>query len=81
MALVIPQGTQDLLARGQTAPVGIVVDGSDSQIASVGSGYAAQAIARFNASRTAAFTGSPRRRGSMRGRGWCSTRRSTRSTR
>ncbi len=58
VALVIPQGTQDLLARGQTAPVGIVVDGSDSQIASVGSGYAAQAIARFNASRTAGFTGS-----------------------
>ncbi len=58
VALVIPQGTADLLARGQTAPVGIVVDGSDSQIATVGSGYAAQAISRFNASRAAALAGS-----------------------
>lgn len=57
IALVIPEGTQDRLDRGEVAPVGIVVDGSDSQIASVGSGYAAQAIARFNADRMQALAG------------------------
>ncbi len=34
-----------------SAPIGIVVDGSDSQVASVGSGYASQIIARYNAER------------------------------
>lgn len=51
VALVIPEGTQDRLARGETAPIGIIVDGSDSQISAVGSGYASQIIARFNAQR------------------------------
>ena len=58
IALVIPEGTAARLDRGEVAPVGIVVDGSDSQIASVGSGYAAQAIVRFNADRAAAAGGS-----------------------
>ncbi len=53
IAIVIPEGTQAALDRGETAPIGIVVDGSDSQVASVGSGYAAQIIARFNAERMA----------------------------
>ena len=54
IAVVIPEGTQAALDRGETAPIGIVVDGSDSQVASVGSGYAAQIIARFNAERVRA---------------------------
>lgn len=53
IAIVIPAGTQAALDRGETAPIGVVVDGSDSQVASVGSGYAAQVIARFNAERMA----------------------------
>jgi len=48
VAIVIPEGTQDRLARGETAPIGIVVDGSDSQISAIGSGYASQIIAGFN---------------------------------
>ena len=51
IAIVIPEGTQAALDRGETAPIGVVVDGSDSQVASVGSGYAAQIVARFNAER------------------------------
>ena len=48
VALVIPEGTQDRLTRGETAPIGIIVDGSDSQISAVGSGYASQIVAQFN---------------------------------
>jgi len=51
VALVIPQGTQDRLGRGETAPIGVIVDGSDSQISAIGSGYASQIIAQFNADR------------------------------
>lgn len=51
MAIVVPEGTQARLDRGETAPVGIIVDGVDSQTASVGSGYAAQTIAQFNQAR------------------------------
>lgn len=54
VALVIPAGTQDALTRGQVAPIGIVVDGSDSQVSSVGASYASQIIAQFNADRIAA---------------------------
>ena len=54
IAIVIPEGTQAALDRGETAPIGVIVDGSDSQVASVGSGYASQIIARFNADRMAA---------------------------
>jgi len=53
VALVIPEGTQDRLARGETAPIGIIVDGSDSQISAVGSGYASQIVAQFNTDRIA----------------------------
>lgn len=51
VAVVIPAGTAAALQRGESAPVGIIVDGSDSQSASVGSGYAAQIVARANATR------------------------------
>jgi ABC-type multidrug transport system permease subunit len=54
VALVIPEGTADKLGRGETAPIGIVVDGSDSKTASVASGYAAQIISAFNQQRIAA---------------------------
>lgn len=51
LALVIPEGTQDQLSRGENAPIGIIVDGSDSQISSTASGYASQIIARINSQR------------------------------
>lgn len=51
VAVVIPEGTQGRLDRGETAPIGIIVDGTDNVSASVGSGYAAQIVARFNAAR------------------------------
>lgn len=53
VALVIPEGTQDRVTRGETAPIGIIVDGSDSQISAIGSGYASQIVAGFNAQRRA----------------------------
>lgn len=48
IAIVIEEGTAARLTRGETAPLGIVVDGSDSQIASVGSGYASQIVSEYN---------------------------------
>jgi ABC-2 type transport system permease protein len=48
VALIIEHGTADSLARGQTVPLGIVVDGADSKTASVASGYAAQVVAAFD---------------------------------
>lgn len=57
VAVVLPAGTQARLERGETAPLGIVVDGSDSQSASVGAGYASQIVARLNAERVATLTG------------------------
>ena len=38
VAIVIPEGTQARLESGEIAPVGIVVDGSDSRTAAVSSG-------------------------------------------
>jgi ABC-2 type transport system permease protein len=51
VAIVIPAGTADRLSRGETAPIGIIVDGSDSQVSAVGSSYASQIIASYNTSR------------------------------
>ena len=51
VALVIPEGMHDRLTRGETAPIGIIVDGSDSQISAIGSGYASQIVAQFNSAR------------------------------
>lgn len=51
VGVVIPEGTEARLTRGETASVGIVVDGSDSRTATVGSGYAAQIVSLFNSRR------------------------------
>lgn len=48
VALVIQRGTESALARGETVPLGVVVDGADSKTASVASGYAAEVIAAFD---------------------------------
>lgn len=48
VAVVIPAGTQAALDRGEVAPVGVVVDGADSQTASVGTSYAVRVIAGAN---------------------------------
>lgn len=58
VAVVIPAGTQSALDRGETAPVGVVVDGSDSQWASVGTSYATRILAQLSASRLAVAAGS-----------------------
>jgi len=57
VAVVIPEGTDAALRRGETAPVGIVVDGSNSQVSQVAGGYAAQVVAAFNTQRVAAAAG------------------------
>lgn len=48
VAIVIPSGTQAALERGETAGIGVVVDGADSQTASVGTSHAARIITRLN---------------------------------
>lgn len=48
VAVVIPAGTQAALERGETAGIGVVVDGADSQTASVGTGYAVRIIGGLN---------------------------------
>jgi len=48
VAIVIEPGTQARLARGETVPIGVIVDGADSKTASVASGYAAEIIAAFD---------------------------------
>jgi len=48
VAIVIESGTEASLARGETVPLGIIVDGSDSKTASVASGYAAEIVAAFD---------------------------------
>lgn len=53
IAIVIPEGTPGRAGPWRDRPGGRVVDGSDSQVASVGSGYASQIVARFNAERMA----------------------------
>jgi len=55
VALVIPSGTQNRLTRGEAAPVGVVIDGTDAQVSGVASGYAASIIAQFNTDRLAAL--------------------------
>jgi ABC-2 type transport system permease protein len=48
VGIVITEGTEAGLAEGRSVPVGIVVDGSDSKLAAVASGYSAQVISAFN---------------------------------
>ena len=50
-AVVIPEGTRAALLEGRSAGIGIIVDGSDSQISSIATGYAVQVVARANAER------------------------------
>ncbi|MDR1768960.1 MAG: ABC transporter permease [Propionibacteriaceae bacterium] len=54
LAIVIPAGTQAALDAGQSAPVGVIVDGSDSQVSSVAGSYSSQVIAQVNAALAAA---------------------------
>ncbi len=46
LALVVPRGYGDDVAAGRPTAVQLLVDGSDSNAATVGTGYAAQAVAR-----------------------------------
>jgi ABC-2 type transport system permease protein len=55
VAVVIPEGTTAALTRGEQPSVGVIVDGTDNVSASVGPGYAAEAVARFNSGRAAAM--------------------------
>ena len=54
VAVVIDPGTADHVAKGEPAPIGIVVDGTESASATVGAGYATQIIARINRQHSAA---------------------------
>lgn len=51
VAIVIPEETEERLDRHVGQSVGVIVDGTDNISASVGPGYAAEAIAMFNADR------------------------------
>lgn len=53
IAVVIPEGTQDALTRGDVAPIGLIVDGSDTQVSSVAGAYASRILASLNATRLA----------------------------
>ena len=61
VAIVIPEGTDAALRRGERAPVGIIVDGSNSQVSQVAGGYATQVVAALNATLAAesGLVGSP----------------------
>ena len=48
MALVIPKDFSHLLGAGRKAPVQLIVDGSDSNTASIGLGYVEGVISAFN---------------------------------
>jgi len=48
VAVVIPEGTSRRFTQGQTAEVGIVVDGTDSRVSSIAGGYAAQILSAFS---------------------------------
>lgn len=54
VAIVIPAGTQARLDRGEQAGIGIIVEGSDNQTASIGKSYATRIIAEANTARVAA---------------------------
>lgn len=48
IAIVIPAGTAASLQRGETADIGLIVDGADSQTASVGIAHASRIVAGLN---------------------------------
>jgi len=60
-ALVIPEGFQRRLARGETAPVQLLLDGTNSNVAAQARSYALQIVGRFRpapgVARTAALGG------------------------
>jgi ABC-2 type transport system permease protein len=63
VGIVIERGTEAAIVRGETVPLGVIVDGADSKTASVASGYAAQIVAAFNQrllERAGRATGGPR---------------------
>ena len=49
MALVIPKDFSKYIKGGRTAPVQLLVDGSDSNTATIAMGYADSIVARYNA--------------------------------
>lgn len=51
VAVVFPPELEADLTRGRTVPVGVIVDGADSKVASVASGYAAQTLADWSRAR------------------------------
>lgn len=51
VALVIPAGTQRALDQGDRAGIGVIVDGSDGQTASVATSYAVRILGRVNTDR------------------------------
>ncbi|MEA5053209.1 MAG: ABC transporter permease [Propionicimonas sp.] len=53
LAVVIPAGTETALTQGETAPIGVIVDGSDSQVSALAGGYASQILAGVNSARAA----------------------------
>lgn len=48
IAVVIPAGTTATVQRGEIGDIGVIVDGADSQTASVGTAYASRIIAGLN---------------------------------
>lgn len=56
-ALVVPQGFERRLARGRTASVQILLDGTNSNVAAQARGYALQIISRFRPAQHASFGG------------------------
>lgn len=70
LVLVFPAGFSDRLARGETAPLQVLLDGSESNSASVGAGYLGKILASYTRSvieergaRLAALSGWARRPG------------------
>jgi ABC-2 type transport system permease protein len=58
MAVVIPRGFGDDLACGRTAQLQVILDGSQSNTASVGMGYLGKIVTAFNREALAAAAGS-----------------------
>ena len=55
VAILLPPGLAEGLARGERVPVEVVVDGSDSKTAQVAAGYAQQILGEFDRDRLAAM--------------------------
>lgn len=55
VAILLPPGLSEKLARGERVPVEVVVDGSDSKTAQVAAGYAQQILGAYDRERLAAM--------------------------